>query len=475
MDGVPRLDASGQALRFSVAGEEFFLPCAEVAEIIRPRTLTRVPNAPATLLGVLNLRGTVLPVLSLAMMLDLGAAAAGASIIVLDRAAPVGLLVDEVTALGSPGGARRADVHAVLARDFPAAARRGHVSRHATGAGPRGHAPASVTRQDEDVLLGFLLAGQEYALRLDEVAKVIALPAETVLLPRAEAAMPGVVSLNGRLLPLVSLRALLGLPPDIAGSSRARVMVSDIGGASVGLLADAMTAVLRVPASNIDKVPPVLTRGRGEAEIASICRLEGGARLVAVLAPSRLFDSETRRRIATATARETVGMQEREAGESRQQAKFLVFQLGPESYGLPIDAVEEVVRRPNELTRVPQAPGFVEGVMNLRGQVVPIIDQRRRFALPESEHGGGQRIIVVRMEGLRVGFVVDAVSEVRTIAVTALQAAPALACDGSATFDRVATSETGGNVILLVDAKALLDRAEREVLAALDARDVAAA
>jgi purine-binding chemotaxis protein CheW len=98
------------------------------------------------------------------------------------------------------------------------------------------------------------------------------------------------------------------------------------------------------------------------------------------------------------------------------------------------------VRHPGALTRIPRAPDFLEGVMNLRGSVVPVIDQRRRFAIQQWRRLGRRRIIVVRLDGLLAGFAVDAVSEIAGIDPAALAATPDLAADGGQIFDRVATS-----------------------------------
>jgi purine-binding chemotaxis protein CheW len=155
------------------------------------------------------------------------------------------------------------------------------------------------------------------------------------------------------------------------------------------------------------------------------------------------------------------------ADEATEQ--FVVIRLGDEFYGLPILSVDEVVRRPNALTRVPHAPAFVEGVMNLRGTIVPVIDQRQRFVI-----GGDKartlRIVIVTIDGLRAGFVVDAVSEVLSIPTAEISITPELTADGAEIFDRVANIEREGRMILLIDPKALLNRAERDVLAAITAR-----
>ena len=133
-----------------------------------------------------------------------------------------------------------------------------------------------------------------------------------------------------------------------------------------------------------------------------------------------------------------------------------------------------MVRRPASLTRVPHAPGFVAGVMNLRGRVVPVIEQRRRFAVAGDGAGAGRgagrgaRVLVVTMDGVQAGFAVDAVSEVLSVTPAELRATPDLAAGAAGLFDRVAV-RSGGRMILLVDPKALLDQAERDLLAAFAA------
>jgi len=489
VSAAARLDADNEILSFCLGGERFSLASAAVAQIIRPRPVTRVPHAQASLLGVLNLRGRVLPVVSLAELADRapGPATAKSRILVLDRAAPVGVWVDSVVGLTRHEGDEPIDIDALLARDFASLTNNPRAPRAPVAADHNGRAQAgngaSPDARPDLALIGFSLAGQEYGLPLDEVAEVIALPTEIACLPHADEAMLGVTALRGALLPLVSLRVLLGLPAGGWDRAHARILVTRIGGALAGLVADSMSAILRVPPADVDQVPPVLTRGRGEAQIKAICRLEQGQRLVSILSTERLFDQATARRIQANAAQENTQVATNAPAATE---KFVVFRLGGESYGLPIGAVDEVVRRPAHLTRVPGAPAFMQGVMNLRGQVVPVIDQRQRFALKDSEHGSGRRVLIVTIDGLRAGFVVDAVSEVVNIPVTELHEAPSLAADGTSVFDRVAMFErpdSGGkggdrarekNMILLVDAKALLDRAERDLLANLAAEAAAA-
>ena len=87
------------------------------------------------------------------------------------------------------------------------------------------------------------------------------------------------------------------------------------------------------------------------------------------------------------------------------------FKLGPEEYGVDIAQVQEINRMVT-VTNVPRAPAFMEGVINLRGQLIPIIDLRTRFGMPRAEHTKNTRIVVTEVGTKRVGMVVDSVSEV---------------------------------------------------------------
>lgn len=113
----------------------------------------------------------------------------------------------------------------------------------------------------------------------------------------------------------------------------------------------------------------------------------------------------------------------RSQGDTAQMVTFL---LAGEEFGLDISHVREI-NRMMKVTPMPQAPGAVEGVINLRGQVVPVVNMRREFNLPDKDKDRQTRIVVVEIEGHTVGFVVDAVSEVLRIPESSLEPPPQMA------------------------------------------------
>lgn len=97
--------------------------------------------------------------------------------------------------------------------------------------------------------------------------------------------------------------------------------------------------------------------------------------------------------------------------DAGQELQLVIFMLGKEEYGLPITKVQEINRMVS-ITRLPQTPDFMEGVINLRGRVLPVLDLRKRFQLAEAVMNDDTRIIIVDVAGQTLGIVVDAVTEV---------------------------------------------------------------
>lgn len=137
----------------------------------------------------------------------------------------------------------------------------------------------------------------------------------------------------------------------------------------------------------------------------------------------------------------------------QSEEQLVVFELGAESYGLQIDVVREIITL-QPVTRVPQTPEFVEGVINLRGRVIPVMDLRKRLGLAEADRGRMTRIMVVEGEGGTVGMVVDAVSEVLTVAGDQIEPpSPYVGMD----IDHVrGVAKVGERLVILLDLGRLL-------------------
>lgn len=105
------------------------------------------------------------------------------------------------------------------------------------------------------------------------------------------------------------------------------------------------------------------------------------------------------------------------------ERQLVVFSLYGEEFGIEITRVKEIIK-PREITRLPHTPDFIEGVTNLRGEVIPVIDLKKRFGIGSSQTTEDNRIIIAEVDGNRVGFIVDAVTEVLRIPESAIDPPP---------------------------------------------------
>jgi len=146
------------------------------------------------------------------------------------------------------------------------------------------------------------------------------------------------------------------------------------------------------------------------------------------------------------------------AGTSSQEVQLACFKLGAEMYALDIMRIKEIIR-PQKLTSVPKAPAFVDGMINLRGTVIPVIDLRKRFDLPPVAMDRKTRIIICAMFDKFVGLVVDEVTEVRRYLRHEVRPAPEFVKGKGAEFF-MAVCQRESDLIMLIDLERLLSSEE---------------
>jgi purine-binding chemotaxis protein CheW len=500
-----------QYVTFAVAGEMFAVPIAPVQEIIRMPAVSHLPLAPRTLDGLANLRGRVLPIVNLRRLFGCEERVSddATRALVIHIGQPLGFVVDRVASVVTiePGEIEAADsIQSIVNADylvgvikhpradgghdmllsidfakliegqFAGISGALHGERAATAIGTAGAVAldcADVGDEggaDELRLVSFSIADQEYALDIAEVQEIVQLPATVSELPNAPGHVLGVISLRERLLPLVSLRTLFGLPR-MDYSEQQRIVVTTLpGGLHVGLVTDAVKEVLSVPRAQADPMPGMLVAGDQLQEFSSICRLDGGKRLVSILATDKLLRLPAIEQALDA-ARSLRGPEANHHKDAMNNdadidmatdddTQVVIFRLGAEEFGVPIMSVQEIVRVPEALTRVPRTPAFVEGVINLRGTVLPVIDQRSRLGLAPIARNERQRIMVYLLGGKRTGFIVDSVAEVLRIPRAHVVPAPAMSPEQSLLISRVAKLDGDKRMVLLIDPSHLLQGGE---------------
>jgi purine-binding chemotaxis protein CheW len=148
------------------------------------------------------------------------------------------------------------------------------------------------------------------------------------------------------------------------------------------------------------------------------------------------------------------------------EKQLVIFELADEHFGIEISMVEGIVKM-QEITKIPQSPAYVEGIMNLRGAVLPVIDLEKRFGIAPHERTRDTRIVNVHMGNLKIGMIVAAVSEVLTIDDSLIEPAPAIVTTINSRFI-TGIARIDSRLVILLDLSLVLSDGEKEMVTKLE-------
>ena len=279
-----------QFVTFYAGGETFAVDMAPVQEIIRVPTVVRVPLVPDTLEGLANLRGKVLPIISLRRVFGFPEQEYNDATraIVIDLGQPLGFVVDHVASVvgvelskvqdvSSIGGVVNTEFLAGLLKDVGGVSMTmivdfakliSHEFSDIARASTNTSAMHSLMEQEQHVedgfsdelhLVSFSVAEQEYAIDIQSVQEIVQIPDQIIHVPHSDSHVLGVMTLRQRMLPLVSLRRMFALPFQEV-DERSRIVVISVGNAAVGVVMDTVNEVLRVSRNDVSVMPAMLAR-----------------------------------------------------------------------------------------------------------------------------------------------------------------------------------------------------------------------
>jgi purine-binding chemotaxis protein CheW len=480
---------------------EFGLDIHAVQEIVRLPKITPVPKAPAYVKGVSNLRGNVLPIINSRVRFGMPAndSEDNNRVVVVElNGAPTGLIVDGVREVMH---VKKRDVepappvvHGVDSRflegvvkldegkrlvmllahnqltdlqDFGAAS----AAQDASGIqAAQVHAASGEDAEDEyEHLVTFRVQDEEYGIPIMDVKEIIRVPKITAV-PNSPTGVMGITSLRNQVLPVVDLRTQFNL--SAAGEDTRhddeRCVVVSIGEASVALRVDAVNEVLNVPRAAVEPTPEIVTsEGDTHERLRGVAKLNDGKRLIMMLDVRKLVRESDLRALTGQSA--TAGTGGGGVGESTvataakdtDERQLVSFKVAGEEFAMDIMQVQEIIRL-DKVTKVPHAASFVEGLVNLRGNVLPVIDLRRRFDMESKAYDDSTRVVVVDIQGRKTGIIVDAVSEVLRLSSAKVEHAPAIVKAGFREdfIEGVGKLAEGKRMLLLLRANRLLSDQE---------------
>lgn len=483
---------SGQLVTFTLDGVEFGMDIDRVQEITPRTDITPVPGSPSFVLGVVNLRGMIIPVLDSRQRFHLAPnpPTDKTRIIVLSLAGqPTGLMVDSVaevvklddfTLRETPplvAGVRSEYLAGMVTAGDRLITLINHEKlldsaefgqrealTEASAAGATLMALETATEQVEEELpyVTFTLGKESFGIDLKLVEEIIEVPPITKV-PDAPSYVMGVICLRDQVLPLLDFIQLLNVEPAARTSEESMVILLSFGKAKLGIVVDGIQEIIRIREEEILPPPQTLSEDEGKNLEGIVLRSDRMVSLVKVL---DIITGEDQAKIAAMNT--SLINQEREEAQDVNDLPLVVFRLGPEAYSLRLHEVREIIMVGN-ITPVPRAPAFIEGVLNLRGEVMPVIDLRERFGLERQKVTNLSRIVITPIGGVSTGLVVDAVDEVKSVDQRRLEDPPKVTAVGANAFiEKVARTEEG--VVFLLNVQRLLTDVEGQQLQAFQGR-----
>lgn len=470
-----------QLVTFHLGNDEFGADIMHVREIVRLTEITKVPQAPEYVEGVCNLRGNILPIIDGRVRLGMPRRQRDEStrVLVVDvRGRATGIVVDKVSEVlrvsqadvePAPAVIRNINVdyleglvkldggkRIIMALNIGQIITVDQIDQIknegiATIAARQDTTTKTAESEDEQ-LVTFLLGQEEYAFNIMHVKEIIRVQQITSV-PNLPKYAEGVVSLREQLLPIINMRVFFNLP-DCKATDQSRIIVVDLGNITAGFRVDKVSEVVSVPKSLIE-APPLVYGADEAGQIRGIAKLKDGKRLIMCLHATNLLPIEIVQEMrGEQVTHETTTV---ERGGAIDEEQLVAFRVEDEEFGIKITDVQEI-NRMAEVTHMPGAPSYIDGLVNLRGNIIPALNLRRRFELPERQCDDSTRIIIVDTGTRKTGIVVDAVSEVLRFDRSLVEATPDIVSNSVDTkyISGVGKLSGGKRMVMILDLKQVL-------------------
>ena len=426
---------------FRIAKEEFAFHMEHVREILRVQTPNQVPDVPDYVLGVLTVRGQILPVIDLRRLLQQRSLADEFSESCRPLREEYEGWIEQIEKGFAVGSQSKVD---------------GSVTEHL-------RTWLAETNSSSQVLMEALAKARGLNEKVIKQLQVRMKHEERGDRGAARACGEEVLS-GGR----EAVAALRRFEQQIGQNIQEdqRIIVVDAEGFVLGLVVDHVHEVLNVPKKLME--PPPRVTSSGGMELSGVAKLDDGSRLIMLLDVANLMKDQKLRDVQNssiqAVEEEKTGEIHKTGGGSQEltEVQLVTFMLGGEEYGVPISQIQEIDRLA-KITQVPKAAQFIEGITNLRGEVIPVLDTRKRFELEVKPSDDRTRIIIVDLGGVKTGLVVDSVREVLNLAKKDIAAPPEAIGSG---IDQqficgIGKVDAGKRMIVLLDVERILSRQEQ--------------
>lgn len=437
-----------EMVTFLIGEEEYALEISSVKEIIRLPQFTKVPNAPAFIMGLCNLRGELLPVIDSRKLFNLAALDynEGARVVIIDiKGKKLGLIVDKVSEVlsvdldivkeppeslkGIGGGVIKNILlpdhgkRVIMVLDAPKLVK---IENYAEYAGQVHNSAASSfgkVLQEEEQAIVFNIGKEEYAFSVNDVKEIIRMP-ELIKVPNTPDHVEGVFSIRNELIAVVNLGTMLNVTNKQADEN-SRVIIVDNGTVKFGVIVDKVSQVIRLQKESL-KISRHGKDASNKDYIKGFLEFDQGRRLIILLNACNLISIEEVNNIVLKKKSNKKGKRSLSENTDAQSdtEHIVVFKVGDNEFGIRINHVKEI-NRISDMVHFPGAPAFIDGMVNLRGEAIPVLNLNKMFYDDQSS-SVSSKFLDVEYEHKRIGIMIDSASEVLRIQKSNLEKVTAI-------------------------------------------------
>ncbi len=485
-------------IKFIIDNEAFGVNIGNVREIIEIPKITSVPNTPDYFVGIINLRGNIISVIDARLRFGLPPNEFdefSRITIIYFKGGLIGIIVDDVSEVVRMTSNKIQPAPSIL-KGIDTNYLRGVVKldsgemilllnleemvKLSEFAREEGHEKflakdfeyEKVEKKEESIqIITFYLQDELYSINIQDAEEIIQLP-EIIPIPQSPEFIRGVISIRGDIIPIVDLHVRFNYD-EITIDKNSSIIVVDVGRCMIGLMVDAISGIMRVPKKIVTTPPPTLSKGDIK-QLHGILKITDGdkSKIVSCISLNDLFTEEEIALLSEVR-------EDKSGGEDKSRQKvvdepFVVvnFCVGEDIFTIPVDVVVEIAKYPS-LTKVPNAPSFVQGVLNLRGDIVFVMDLRERFGFPKKGVTEDTRVIIADIEGIKTGLIVDEVDSVKTIYKSQIEEAPRIVSSIENEYiSSVIKIKDSDDIMIMLNLYSLLNTAEKKAVKSMDLEKV---
>lgn len=465
---------------FKLEQEEFAIKISNIKEIIRVSEIVKVPSAHPYIIGLCSLRWELLPVIDSRKLFGMPHKELDESsrIIVMDILdMKVGLVSDKGTEVihmdedaikEPPGCIKEMDggvVNGMLLLDdgervimlldatkIMQMGKLGDKTSDAQSAATRRQLVEDSLKEELQIVI-FSSGVEEFSFNIHNVKEIIRVP-NFMKVPNTPDYIEGVFSLRNELVAVVNIGKFFGLGCQPI-NEYSRVIILDNGRFPIGVIVDKVSHVTSVPCKLLEDHISI-ANGENSGSIEGVFKLNGGKRLVMLLEPFILFNTEEVKGILkidhTDIGKDKVLVHEE---DDKGFEHIVIFKLDEKEYGIAIHNVKEITQM-TQITHFPGAPVFISGMVNHRGDILPLLNLRSMFQNQVSSSGSTSKFISVDFENKKIGIMIDSATEVLKIPKNCIVEVTEVFYEKFGYIDKIAKLSDGERNILILDLKSIV-------------------